>query len=178
MALSWSGTNMLGLWKLIMFYTCVMVCLARAGLDQQERRCNRILLHTFIGRAWLQRRRDPEPRTGAAYIGLGEACLTPGLVMHYASFACSSSDWLLSLCTSQSLIIIPHLHVSHLIGYTFKASLSCPGQAVSLQKTLLHMYTLVVCPNLCVVASSSQCHSATAHVASHNSLIFFFHFFS
>ena len=40
--------------------------------------------------------------------------------MHYASFACNSSDWLLSLslCTSQSLIIIPHLHVSHLIGYT------------------------------------------------------------
>jgi hypothetical protein len=29
------------------------------------------------------------------------------------------------------------------------------------------MYTLVVCPILCVVASSSQCHSATAHVASH-----------
>jgi hypothetical protein len=27
-------------------------------------------------------KRDPEPRTGAAYIGLGEACLTPGLVMH------------------------------------------------------------------------------------------------
>jgi hypothetical protein len=87
--------------------------------------------------------------------------------MHYTSFACSSSDWLLSRCTSQSLIIIPHLHVSHLIGYILKASLSCPGQAVSLQKTLLHMYTLVVCPNLCVVASSSQCHSATAHVASH-----------
>jgi hypothetical protein len=39
---------------------------------------------------------------------------------------------------------------------------------VSLQKTLLHMYTLIVCPNLCVVASSSPCHSATAHVASHN----------
>ena len=139
------------------------------ALDQQERRCNRILLHTFIGRAWLQRRRDPEPRTGAAYIGLEEACLTPGLVMHYASFACSSSDWLLSLslCTSQSLIIIPHLYVSHLIGYTLKASLSCPGQAVSLQKTLLHMYTLVVCPISCMVASSSQCHSATAHVASY-----------
>ena len=117
----------------------------------------------------MQSRIDPEPRTGAAYIGLGEVCLTPGLVMHYASFACSLSDWLLSLslCTSQSLIIIPHLHVSHLIGYTLKASLSCPGQAVSLQKTLLHMYTLVVCPILCVVASSSQCHSATAHVASH-----------
>jgi hypothetical protein len=82
---------------------------------------------------------------------------------------CMFLIWLatLSLCTSQSLIIIPHLHVSHLIGYTLKASSSCPGQAVSLQKTLLHMYTLVVCPNLCVVASSSQCHSATAHVASH-----------
>ena len=66
----------------------------------------------------MQRRKDPEPRTGAAYIGLGEACLTPGLVMHYASFACSSSDWLLSLSTSQSLIIISHLHVSHPIGYS------------------------------------------------------------
>jgi hypothetical protein len=32
------------------------------------------------------------------------------------------------------------------------------------------MYTLVVCPNLCVVASSSQRHSATAHVASHTGL--------
>jgi hypothetical protein len=141
--------------------------LASARLDQQERRCNRILLHTFIGRAWLQRRRDPEPRTGAAYIGLGEACLTPGLFMHYASFACSSSDWLLSLSTSQNLINIPHLHVSHLIGYILSTSLTCPGQAVTWQKALLHMYTLVVCPNLCVEASSSQCHSAMAHVASH-----------
>jgi hypothetical protein len=83
------------------------VCACRTR--QQERRCNRILLHTFIGRAWLQRRRDPEPRTGAAYIGLGEACLTPGLVMHYTSFACSSSDWLLSL----SLYLTePHYHTS------------------------------------------------------------------
>ena len=40
---------------------------------QQEWRCNRILLHTFIGRAWLQRWSEPKPRTGAAYIGLGEA---------------------------------------------------------------------------------------------------------
>jgi hypothetical protein len=111
--------------------------------------------------------KDPEPRTGAACIGLGEACLTPGLVMHYSSFACSSSDWLLSLSTLQNLIIIPHLHVSHLIGYTLRTSLSCPGQAVSWQKTLLHMYTLAVCPNLCMVASSSQRHLATAHVASH-----------
>jgi hypothetical protein len=35
------------------------------------------------------------------------------------------------------------------------------------------MYTLVVCPNLCVVASSSQCHSATAHVASHSKYCLF-----
>jgi hypothetical protein len=75
---------------------------------------SRILLHTFIGRAWLQRRRDPEPRTGAAYIGLGEACLTPRLVMHYASFACSSSDWLLSLSVPHRaslsyLICMPHI---------------------------------------------------------------------
>ena len=69
--------------------------LARALAQQQEWRCNRILLHTFIGRAWLQRRSDP--RTGAAYIGLGKACLTPGLVMH-------------------GLCLPPHLHVSHLIG--------------------------------------------------------------
>jgi hypothetical protein len=54
----------------------------RALTRQQERCCNRILPHTFIGRAWLQRWKDPKPRTGAAYIGLGEACLTPGLVMH------------------------------------------------------------------------------------------------
>ena len=53
----------------------------------------------------------------------------------------------------------------------YRTSLSCLGQAVSLQKTLLHMYTLVVCPNLCVVASSSQCHSATAHVASHRTTL-------
>jgi hypothetical protein len=116
-------------------------CTRRTG---QQWRCNRILLHTFIGRAWLQRRRDPEPRTGTAYIGLGEACLTPVLVMHYASFACSSSDWLLSLSTSQNLINMPHLHVSHLIGYILSISLTCPGQSVTWQKALLHMYTLVV----------------------------------
>ena len=38
--------------------------------------------------------KTPEPRTGAAYIGLGEACLTPGLVMLTISFACLTSDWL------------------------------------------------------------------------------------
>jgi hypothetical protein len=37
------------------------------------------------------------------------------------------------------------------------------------------MYTLVVCPILCVVASSSQCHSAMAHVASHTLTQIFLH---
>jgi hypothetical protein len=64
----------------------------------------------------------PQPRTGAAYIGLGEVCLTPKLVIHSTSFACSSSDWLFSLSTSQNLINIPHLHVSHLIGYSLSTS--------------------------------------------------------
>jgi hypothetical protein len=75
----------------------------------------------------------------------------------HTSFACLSSDWLYSLSTSQSLIIIPHLHASHLIGYSLStsqrliiiphlhvshligdslsvshgASLSCPGQLVT-----------------------------------------------
>jgi hypothetical protein len=70
-------------------------CLTR----QQERCCKRILLHTFIGRAWMQRQRDPKPRTGFAYIGLGEACLTPRLVMH-------------------GLCLPPHLHVSHLVNFS------------------------------------------------------------
>jgi hypothetical protein len=68
----------------------VFPCSASA-LDQQSRCHNRILLHMFIGRAWLQMRRDPKPRTGAAYIGLGEVCLTPRLVV-------------LGLC------LPPHLH--------------------------------------------------------------------
>jgi hypothetical protein len=50
------------------------------------------------------------PRRGVSHTRIGYALRS--------SFACSSSDWLLSLSTSQSLIIIPHLHVSHLIGYS------------------------------------------------------------
>jgi hypothetical protein len=42
--------------------------------------------------------------------------------MHSTSFACSSSDWLFSLSTSQNLINILHLHVSHLIGYSVSTS--------------------------------------------------------
>ena len=96
----------------------------------------------------MQRQKDPELRTGAAYIGLGEECLTPGLVMH----------------------LLPHLHVYIrlvMLSVPHRTSLTCPGQAVTWQKTLLHMYTLVVYPNLCVVASSSQRHLVMAYVASH-----------
>ena len=50
----------------------------------------------LLGEDLLCRQEDPEPRPGAAYIGLGEACLTPGLVMHSTSFACLTSDWLYS----------------------------------------------------------------------------------
>jgi hypothetical protein len=75
---------------------CALTC-------QQEWRCNAILPHMFIGRAWLQRRRDPKPRTGAAYIGLGEACLTPDwLCMGYAYhlICMPTSDWLTSLSSN------------------------------------------------------------------------------
>ena len=51
------------------------------------------------------------------------------------------------------MLSVPHLHAS--------------GQAVTRQKTLLHMHTLVVYPNLWVVASGSQHHLIMAYVASH-----------
>jgi hypothetical protein len=93
-----------------------------------------------------------------------------GLVMHSTSFACLTSDWLYSLSTSQNLITIPHLHVSHPIGYTLSTSqnlIIMPGLGSDLTKTLLHMYTLVVYPNLCVLASGSQHHLVMSYVASH-----------
>jgi hypothetical protein len=71
-------------------------------MSQQDPSATRLLGEHLLGR-----QEDPEPRTGAAYIGLREACLRPGLVMHSTSFACSSSDWLFSLSTLQSLIIMP-----------------------------------------------------------------------
>ena len=127
----------------------------------------------------MQRRRDPKPRTGAAYIGLGEACLTPRLVMHYASFACSSSDWLLSL----SLYLTePHYHTSFACltsdwltclssdwltclssdWLTFLSSDWLIFKTSSWQKN----FTAYIC----VVASVSQRHPATSNVASHNSI--------
>jgi hypothetical protein len=42
-----------------------------------------------------------------------------------------------------------------------------PWPGSDLVKTLLHMYTLVVYPTLCVVASGSQHHLVMAYVASH-----------
>jgi hypothetical protein len=98
------------------------------------------------------------PRRGVSHTRIGYAL----------SLLCMFLIWLatlslsLSLCTSQSLIIIPHLHVSHLIGYTLKASLSCPGQAVFLQKTYcicthwLFVQTYAWCP--AVVSAPLQRH--------------------
>jgi hypothetical protein len=74
--------------------------------------------------------KTPSPRTGTAYIDLGEACVHP-------------------------------------IGYAFSTSFTYLGQAVTQQKTLLHMQTLVVYPNLWVVASSSQPYLVMAYVAFH-----------
>ena len=55
------------------------------------------------------------------------------------------------------MLSVPHLHAS--------------GQAVTRQKTLLHMRTLVVYPNLWVVASSSQCQLLMVYVASHTEVL-------
>jgi hypothetical protein len=157
---------MLGLLFILNYvFLCVGVCVACTGLASSNDAATASFCTRLLGELDCRGEETPaqnwcclyRPRRGVSHTRLG-----------YTSFACSSSDWLLSLSTSQNLIIIPHLHVSHLIGYTLKISLSCPGQAVSWQKALLHMYTLVVCPNLFVVASNSQRHSATAHVASHS----------
>jgi hypothetical protein len=121
--------------------------LARTLACQQEPCCNRILLHTFIGRAWLQRRRDPKPRTGAAYIGLGEACLTPGLVMH-------------------GLCLPPHLH-----AYIWLVNFSLIWLVNFSLIWLVNSQNLILAKNftayVCVVARGSQRHPATARVASH-----------
>jgi hypothetical protein len=66
------------------------------------------------------------------------------------------------------LICMPHTWLV-ILSVPHRTSLSCPGQAVSWQKTLLHMYTLVVYPTVCVVASGSQRHLVMAYVASHRS---------
>jgi hypothetical protein len=117
---------------------------------QQSRHQNSILLqHIYLESIWLRRQEDPEPRTGAAYIGLGEACLTPGLVIHSTSFACHSSDWLFS-----QYLMEPHNHAQ-------------AGQWLG-EKLYCKCTQKVVYPDLCMVASSSQCHLVMAYVASHN----------
>jgi hypothetical protein len=85
----------------------------------------------LLGELDCRGEKTPSPRTGAAYIGLGEAC-------------------------------------PHPIGYAFSASFACLGQGSdSAKRTLLHMRTLVVHPNLWVVDSGSQYHPAMAYVTSH-----------
>jgi hypothetical protein len=91
----------------------------------------------------LQRRKDPEPRTGAAYMGLGEVCLTRGLVMHLLPHLHVSHLIGYTLSTLQNFIIIPHLHVSHLIGYTLSTSqnliiMSGPGSDLGKKKKKLY----------------------------------------
>ena len=112
---------------------------------QQEWHCNRILLHMFIGRTWLQRRRNPEPRTGAAYIGLGEACLTPGLVMHglclpphlhaYIWLVNLSLIWLVNL----SLIWLVNLSLIWLVNLSLVWLVNSQN-LILVKKTLLPMY--------------------------------------
>jgi hypothetical protein len=99
----------------------------------------------------LQRQKDPEPRTGAAYIGLGEACLTPGLVMHLLPHLHVSHPIGYTLSTSQNLIIIAHLHVSHLIGYTLSTSqslINMPGPGSVLAKNFTAYVHIGCLPNL------------------------------
>jgi hypothetical protein len=93
------------------------------------------------------------PRTGTAYIGLGGVCPHSIGYAFSTSFACLGPGFWRLICKPQARLSVPHLHAS--------------GQAVTRQKTLLHMCTLVVYPNLWVVASGSQ-NPAMAYVTSHN----------
>jgi hypothetical protein len=95
------------------------------------------------------------PRRGVSHTRIGYAFAT--------SFTCLTSDWLF-ICY---LIYMSHIRLV-MLSVPHRTSITCPGQAVTWQKTLLHMYTLVVYPNLSMVASSSQCHLVMAYVASHS----------
>ena len=102
------------------------------------------------------------PRRGVSHTWIGYAFTTSFTCLHPIDYA---------LRTSQNLINIPHLHIYTrlvILSVPHRTSLTCLGQAVTWQKTLLHMYTLVVYPNLCVVSSGSQRHLVMAYVASHN----------
>ena len=105
--------------------------------------------HVYWERLIAEAKRDPKPRTGAAYIGLGEACLTPGLVMH-------------------GLCLPPHLH-----AYIWLVNLSLIWLINLSLIWLVNSQNLILAKNftayVCVMASGSQCHPATAHVASHKS---------
>jgi hypothetical protein len=126
-------------------------CLAHALTCQQERRCNRILLHTAIllqqdpsaiyWESLIAEAKRPQAqnwcclyrsRRGVSHTRIGYAW-----VMLTTSFACLTSDWL--TCLSSDWL-------------TLKIS--------SWQKKNFTAY-------VCEVASSNQRHPATAHVASH-----------
>ena len=92
--------------------------LAQAGLASSNDAATGSFCTRLLGELDCRGEETPKPRTGGAYIGLGEACLTPGLVMHLLPHLHVSHPIGCTLSTSQNLIIIPHLHVSHLIGYT------------------------------------------------------------
>jgi hypothetical protein len=99
----------------------------------------------------LQRRKDSEPRTGAVYIGLGEVCLTPGLVMHLLPHFHASHPIGYALRTSKNLIIIPHLHVSHLNSYALRTSqnlINMPGPCIDLAKNFTAYVHIGCLPNL------------------------------
>jgi hypothetical protein len=106
----------------------------------------------FIGRAWLQSRRDPQaqnwcclymPRRGVSHIRIGYAW-----VMLTISFACLTSDWL--TCLSSDWL-------------TCLSSDWLALKTSSWQKKNFTAYVFVM-------ASGSQHHPAKAHVASHKAL--------
>jgi hypothetical protein len=113
----WHFTSLAVVIFFFFFFFLVISCARPTG--QEEWHCYRILLHTYIGRAWLQRWWDPKPRTGAAYIGLGEACLTPELVNISLIWLVNMSlIWLvnISLIWLVNVSLIWLVNISHLIG--------------------------------------------------------------
>jgi hypothetical protein len=77
----------------------------------------------------MQRWKDPEPRTGAAYIGLGEVCLTPWLVMHLLP-PLHVYIWLVMLSEPHRTSLTYLIYISIPIGYALSTSqnlINMPG---------------------------------------------------
>ena len=117
----------------------------------------------LLGELDCRGEKTPSPRTGAAYIGLGEVCLTPNWLCFQYLIYMSIPNW--------SIHSVPHLHASftylHLIGHAFSSSFTYLRPGTDSSKTLLHMRILVVYPNTWVVASGHQRHLVMVYVASH-----------